>query len=46
MLRYEMGTGIVEIIGMETQDGHRYCGPSWDGDKRQFLHLLRVEFEG
>ena len=32
--RHEMGTGIVEFIGMETRDGHRYCGDYWDGDKR------------
>ena len=27
-----MGTGIVEIIGMETRDRHRYCGDYWCGD--------------
>ena len=32
--RHEMGTGVVEFIGMETRDGHRYCGVYWDGDTR------------
>ena len=32
--RHEMGTGIVETIGMETRDWHRNCGDYWIGDKR------------
>ena len=32
--RHEMGTGIVEIIGMEIRDGQRYCGDYWNGDTR------------
>ena len=29
-----MGTGIVEIIGMETRDGYRYCRDYWNGDTK------------
>jgi hypothetical protein len=34
-----MGTGSVELIGMETRDGYRYCGAYWDGDMR-WVHEL------
>jgi hypothetical protein len=29
-----MGTGIVELTGMVTLDGHRYFRVYWDGDSR------------
>ena len=37
-----MGTGIVEIIGMETRDGHRNCGDYWNGDTRLAQELWRL----
>ena len=41
--RHEMGTGILQFIGLETRDGRMYCGVCWDGDTRRegvFLSLL------
>jgi hypothetical protein len=29
-----MGTSIVDFIGMDTRDGHRYCGVFSDGATR------------
>jgi hypothetical protein len=32
--RQEISTGIVNFIGMEIRDGHKYCGAYWDGNTR------------
>jgi hypothetical protein len=34
LLCENIGTGIVEFIGMETRDGHGYFRVYWDGDTR------------